>query len=122
MSFEKKLQELILKHSEMEKKMGDPAALGGKEFARVSKEYSDLTPIVENIHAFDKAKQSAAEAEAIIADPSMEKDMKEMAEEELRELKKTLPQIEQTLKVSLLPKDEADEKNAILEVRAGTGG
>jgi len=122
MSFEKKLQELIVKHSEMERKMGDPAALGGKEFARLSKEYSDLTPIVDNIHEFDKAKKAVAEAEAIVADPAMDKEMKEMAEEELRELKKTLPAIEQTLKVSLLPKDEADEKNAILEVRAGTGG
>jgi len=122
MSFDSKLQDLIAKHGEIEKKISDPAALGGKEFSRLSKEYSDLTPIIENIHAFNKAKESMKECEAILADPAMDKDMKTMAEEELGDLKKTLPAIEQTLKVSLLPKDEADEKNAILEVRAGTGG
>jgi peptide chain release factor 1 len=94
------------------------AAGDTQSFAKLSKELSDLEPIVEAINALNKARTDMAEAEAMMADP----DMRELAAEEFYALKETLPALERDIQVMLLPKDEADEKNAILEVRAGTGG
>lgn len=121
MSFEDKLSGLITKHKDLGEKLANPDGLGGKEFGRLSKEYSDLTPIVESIHAYQNAKQSLIDLKAMMEDKS-DKEMRELAEMEYLELKENFPNIERTLKLSLLPKDKADEKNAILEVRAGTGG
>ncbi len=83
-----------------------------------SKEYAELGPLVEAVNAWQKAEQDLKDTEAMAADP----DMKAMAEEEAEALRKQLPVLEQTVKKMLLPKDAADEKNAILEIRAGTGG
>src|SRR5439155_1178131 len=83
-----------------------------------SKEYADLGPLVEAVNEWHKAERELKDAEAMAADP----DMKAIAEEEAAALRKRLPELEQTVKRMLLPKDAADEKNAILEIRAGTGG
>ncbi len=117
MSLNDTLQELIKKHESLAEKLGDPAALGD-EFARISKEYSDLTPVVEKAKGYFELQQSIADAEEMLQDP----EMKELAEEELFSAKKRLPELEHEIQLALLPKDSADEKNAILEVRAGTGG
>jgi peptide chain release factor 1 len=93
-------------------------AAGEGEFARLSKEYSDLGPVVEAIEALKKARSDMEQAEAMLADP----DMKDLAAEEFYAVKERLPALEREVQLMLLPKDEADEKNAILEVRAGTGG
>ncbi len=122
MSFEQKLDDLIAKHQGLAEKLADPASLPSQEFAKISKEYSDLTPIVEQAEEYKKAAASLSELEEMIADPECDAEVKQMAEEELVDTKKTLPTIEQQLKILLLPKDVADTKNAILEVRAGTGG
>jgi peptide chain release factor 1 len=122
MSFDDKLAGLISKHKELGEKLADPDGLGGKEFGRLSKEYSDLTPIVERIHTYENAKKLLIDLKAMMDDKTSDKEMRELAEMEYHELKEQLPTIERTLKLSLLPKDKADEKNAILEVRAGTGG
>jgi peptide chain release factor 1 len=87
-------------------------------FARMSKEYSELTPIAEAIAELRKARAERQDLTAMLADP----EMKDLAEAELEALDRRLPELERGIQVLLLPKDEADEKNAILEVRAGTGG
>lgn len=100
------------------------AALSGgaspDEFAKLSKEHSDLTPIVTEITAYKKALRDRAEAEALLK--SGDKDLVEMAEAEIEELDEKLEAYVQSIRILLLPKDEADEKSVILEIRGGTGG
>jgi peptide chain release factor 1 len=93
-----------------------------EDFARLSKEFSDLTPVVKAIESLETIQQNIDDTEALLEDPDLDTDMRALAQDELIDLKKSLPTEEHALKVLLLPKDEADEKNAIFEVRAGTGG
>lgn len=90
----------------------------GADIASLAKEYSDLKPVVEQIDAYRQLLTSIDDAQAMLADP----DMAELAQEELAELREALPEAESTLQLSLLPKDAADERSAILEIRPGTGG
>lgn len=122
MSFEEKLSGLVEKHKALAEKLLDPSRLDSKEFGRISKEYSDLTPLVNLTLEFNESKKSLSELESMINDAATDMEMKKLAEEELLEVKKKIPLIEQSIKIALLPKDAADTKNAILEVRAGTGG
>jgi len=120
MSFTQKLDGIVTKFAELEKKLLDPSALG-QNFAKVSKEHSDAAPVVELIGEYRRAQKEIADINEIL--PATEdKDMRDMIESERFDLTKKIPEIEQQIKLSLLPKDVADEKNAILEVRAGTGG
>lgn len=112
---------VVARHDELRDALAAGLADSG-EFARLSKEYADLTPIAEAIGELKKAKAEAIDLAQMIADPDGDPEMKAMAEEEFRDLSKRIPDFERRVQVSLLPKDEADEKNAILEVRAGTGG
>lgn len=120
MSFEYKLEMLVRRHDELRDAMARPDA--GGEFAKLSKEFSDLTPVVESIRALQEAQKERKETLEMIADAGTDAEMRRMAEEELRELDKELPELTKRVQLALLPKDAADEKNAILEVRAGTGG
>jgi peptide chain release factor 1 len=120
MSFIENLNNLVKKHQDLSQKLLDPSSLGN-DFARISKEYSDLGPIVEIINDYTKAKKDLDEVSEMLAS-GKDKEMKEMFEEEKYNLEKTLPELENQIKLALLPKDIADEKNAILEIRAGTGG
>lgn len=122
MSFEEKLDGLITRYKTLGEKLVDPSVSGSSDYAKLSKEYSDLGPIVESIESYKKIKQGIADSNELLNDKSVDADMRAMAEEELHELKHQLPDAEHAVKIALLPKDEADEKNAILEVRAGTGG
>ena len=88
------------------------------EIASLSREYSDLKIITQEIAAYRRALDDLAEAEAMLADP----DMKALAEDEIPILKARIPEMEQALRVALLPKDAADARPAILEIRPGTGG
>jgi peptide chain release factor 1 len=88
------------------------------EIARISREYSELKPVVEDIRAYRQSLDDLAEAEAMLSDP----DMKALAEEELPRLKARIPEMEQALRLALLPKDAADARPAIVEIRPGTGG
>jgi peptide chain release factor 1 len=88
------------------------------EIAQVSREYSDLKPVAEEIAAYRRALDDLAEAEAMLADP----EMRALAEEELPRLKDRIPEMEARLRIALLPKDAADARPAILEIRPGTGG
>lgn len=96
--------------AQMNAGMGDIAALG--------REYSELRPLVEQVQAYKQLLEDISEAEAMLEDP----EMKELAEEELLGLKDRLPVEEQALQVALLPKDEADARPAMIEIRPGTGG
>jgi peptide chain release factor 1 len=90
----------------------------GGDIAALAKEYSDLKPVVEQIMAYRQILSDLDEAEEMLADP----DMAELAREELPRLKTELPEVESALQLALLPKDAADTKPAMLEIRPGTGG
>src|SRR5215475_11321264 len=111
-----------MRHEELARSMAGEGPVDPESFARASKEYSDLTPVVESIKQLLRAEQEAKDLSTLIADAGTDAEMKTLAEEELRGLKGRLPDLERQVKVLLLPKDETDERNAILEVRAGTGG
>jgi peptide chain release factor 1 len=117
-SLDAKLEKVVRRHAELRDALADPAR--GGEFAKLSKEYSELTPLVESIETWQRARAEHADLELLANEG--ESEMKALAETELRALDKRIPALEQQIKVLLLPKDEADERNAILEVRAGTGG
>ena len=117
-SFDVKLEKVVRRHAELRDALADPAR--GGEFAKLSKEYSDLTPLVESIEALNKVRHERADLDQLVGEGDAE--MRAMAEGEMRALDKRIPDLEQQIKLLLLPKDEADERNAILEVRAGTGG
>jgi peptide chain release factor 1 len=121
-SLEGKLARVVKRHEELAALMASEGPKDAQDFARMSREYADLAPTVERILALQKARAEVEDLAALAADPAGDADMKAMAEDELRLLRQKLPAIEQEVKLALLPKDEADEKNAILEVRAGTGG
>lgn len=88
------------------------------EIARISREYAELKPVVAGIAEWRAAKAGLAEAQAMLADP----DMRELAEDEISRLRASLPDLEQALRLALLPRDAADARPAILEIRPGTGG
>jgi len=114
-----KLDRLVRRHAELADALADPGRLGG-EFARLSKEYSDLSPLVAKIEELKKARAEREELVALAGEGDPE--MRTLAANELQALDKRLPGLEREVQLSLLPKDEADERNAILELRAGTGG
>ncbi len=118
---QKKVKDLIAKHAELESELSS-GKIDKKLFADKSKEYSDLNEIIKEAKEFYSFEQEKKELEKIISDPLSDKEMKIMAENELEEKIKKNQIIEKKLKLFLLPKDEADKKNAIIEIRAGTGG
>ncbi len=112
---EDRLVQILQRYQYLEAAMADGA---GGDIARLAKEYSDLRPVAEQIGAWRQLQSDLEEAEAMLSDP----DMKALAEEELPLLKAALPEAEHALQLALLPKDEADARPAILEIRPGTGG
>jgi peptide chain release factor 1 len=95
-----------------------PETASSGQFGKLSKELSDLEPIVETALALKAARQELEETQALLKDP----EMKDLAQEEYDQLLSLIPKLEQEIKLLLLPKDEADSRNAIIEIRAGTGG
>ena len=118
---EKTIEELILKHSTLEKDLSS-GNVDKKLFAEKSKEYSDVNEIIENAKKYISFENEKKELEKILEDSSGDEELKSMAELELTELQFQHEINEKKLKLFLLPKDEADKKNAIIEIRAGTGG
>ena len=117
----KTIEELILKHSTLEKDLSS-GEIDKKLFAEKSKEYSDVNEIIENARNYLSYEDDKKDLEKILNDSSADKELKDMAELELSDLKTKFEINEKKLKLFLLPKDEADKKNAIIEIRAGTGG
>ena len=122
MSLEPKLDRVVKRHDELAALLASPDQKDAQTYARNSKEYSDLTPLVEAIQEWKFAKRELGDLEAMLGDPKTEAEMRVLAEDEVTGLKARVPELEHKVKLMLLPKDEADERNAILEVRAGTGG
>jgi len=119
-SLEAHLEQLLRRHAELREALGG-TGITGADFARLSKEYSELSPIVDGIDALHRARDELASL-VEIAQSGEDAELKALAEDELRTLRANLPALEQKVKLALLPKDADDERNAILEVRAGTGG
>lgn len=111
------LKPIATRHKDIADQMS-AGGLSSEDFVKLSKEYAELTPVVEAYEAYDKALTGQAEAREMLKDP----EMAEMAQMELDELAETIPALEEKIKIALIPKDSADTKNAILEIRAGTGG
>jgi len=116
-----KVGDLISKHSLLEKELSS-GEIDKKNFAEKSKDYSDLNEIIKEIKEYYSFEDDQKDLEKIINDQNSDKDMKELAEKELKELIKRNEKNEKKIKLFLLPKDDADKKNAIIEIRAGTGG
>ena len=116
-----KVKDLISKHKTIEQELSS-GDLDKKKFADKSKEYSYLNEIISEAKDFVSFENSKRELEKIISDNSSDEEMKKMVNEELNELLKKNFENEKKIKLFLLPKDEADTKNAIIEIRAGTGG
>ena len=117
----KKVEELVLRHKSLEIELSS-GSIDKKLFATKSKEYSDINEIINHAKKYIEFEKNKKDLEKIINEISSEKEIKEMAESELNELLKNNEIIEKKIKLFLLPKDEADAKNAIIEIRAGTGG
>jgi peptide chain release factor 1 len=115
-----KLDLILRKHEEISAKLSEGAS--GQEFVALSRELSDLDPVVEAIRAFRTASQDVTGLEAMLADPATDADMRALAEEERSSAAEILQKLEHDIRIALLPKDAADEHGAILELRAGTGG
>ena len=122
MTLEAKLDGLITRYTELAAEMSSKAASNSQAFVRLSKEYAELAPVVEAIEAMRKVNAELADLDAMLVDAETDDEMRAMASEEREALAAALPSLDRRLKVLLLPKDAADEKSAILEVRAGTGG
>ncbi len=112
-----RIAQIERRHADLAAQMGNPD-LASDKFVQLSKDYAELTPVVEAAKAVRLLREEAAGLEEMRADP----EMREMAEAELAEIEEKLPDAERKLALSMLPKDSADERAAMLEIRAGTGG
>lgn len=117
-----KLDFILDKYEELSKKVSDPEVIARqKEWQKLMKEMSDLEPIVKEYTAYKKAKEELEEAKEIL-EMEDDEELREMAREELKDNEAAIEEYTENLKILLLPKDPNDDKNVILEVRAGTGG
>ncbi len=117
-----KLEDLLIKYEEIMSELNEPSVADNQQrFRALMKEQSNLTPIVEAYKEYKRAKQDIEDSLAMLNEEN-DDDMKEMLKEELSAAKKRVEELEQTLKILLLPKDPNDDKNVIIEIRAGAGG
>ncbi len=118
-----KLESVVNRHEQIGIELTRPDVASDNElFRKLMKEYSELTPIVEKYKQYVAAKNAEQEALEILNEPNLDKDFKELAEEELKEAKENIVIFADELKILLLPKDPNDEKNVIIEIRGGAGG
>jgi peptide chain release factor 1 len=117
---EQKLDALLIRHAEVE------AALGGQHnsdtFVKLSREFAELEPVVNSIREYRAASRELAGIEALMADPATDPEMRALAEGEKGALQERRDQLAQQVRLALVPKDAMDERNVIIEIRAGTGG
>ena len=117
-----KLDDMLIHYEELMRMLGDPdVTQDTKRFTKLMKEQADLAPIVDAYKQYKQAKQDVEDSLALL-DEESDEEMKELAKEELADAKKRIEELEQELKILLLPKDPNDEKNVIVEIRAGAGG
>ncbi|MEQ8733414.1 MAG: peptide chain release factor 1 [Rhodospirillaceae bacterium] len=122
MSFEENLTQIVRRHDEIQSRLANDRTLDSKLLSELGKELSDITPIVEKIRSVEQLRDEIIEAQVIVQESSGDKEMKALAEEELNQLVVRMPREEAELQFMLIPKDADDARNALLEVRAGTGG
>lgn len=122
MSLDGQLEGIIARQEELTELLSGTRGLSNEEIARFSKEYAELKPLIAAIEELRNAENETTSINEILKDPENDNDFRALAEDELRSNKIKIKSLEQRLKILLLPKDEADNKNAIIEIRAGTGG
>jgi peptide chain release factor 1 len=116
-----RLEQIEARYEDLSRQLADPEVLGDHEkYQKIAKQHRDLEPVVEKFRDYRQVKTGLADARAMLneSDP----DLRAMAQEEIAQLEEREPKIEEELKLLLLPKDPNDEKNVVLEIRAGTGG
>ena len=117
-----KLDDILIHYEELMQELNNPSvAEDQSRFRKLMKEQSDLAPLVETYTTYKKAKQDVEDSLAILEEESDE-EMRELAKEELSDARKRIEELENELKILLLPKDPNDDKNIIMEIRAGAGG
>ena len=119
-NFEKQFDNIETKFKDIESNLNNQSGIDTEKLVKLNKEYAELTPIVETIKQYKEDKSEISELSKLIEDK--DSSIKEMAEEELKEKRKSITLLENELMKLLIPKDENDKKNSILEIRAGTGG
>ncbi len=118
-----KLAEMESKYTEISEKLSDPSVISdNKLYARLMKDYKNMTPIIEKFREYKKAEMNFNDAKEILGTGGIDKDFREMAQAEFEENKQAMENISQELKILLLPKDPNDDKNVIIEIRGGAGG
>ena len=118
-----KLDAVEKRFEELTQKISDPNVIANQnEWREFMKEHAELEPIVEKYREYKKLEKQYNDAKELVDDTTTEKDLKELAEMEMLEAKEKLPQIEEEIKILLIPKDKDDDKNVICEIRAGAGG
>jgi peptide chain release factor 1 len=118
-SLEQKLSSILARRDELESLL---ATASPSAYADLAREFAELEPIVGGINAWRDARAEIKDLDALMRDSTVEREMRALAEEERYALEARLPELERRLRLTLLPKDAADERSAILEIRAGTGG
>lgn len=118
-----KLSFIEERYRELTEQVSDPEVIADQEkFRKLCKEQSDMLPIVEKYREYKKLSKDMEDSLSMLSDGGLDKDLREMAEEEVAECKKSLEKINEELKILLLPKDPNDDKNVIVEIRGGAGG
>ncbi len=117
---EQKLDALLTRYAEVQAALASPH--NSDTFVKLSREFSELGPVVESINAYRAASRELAEIDALVDDPTTDPEMRALAESEKSALQERRDQLAQQVRLALVPKDAMDERNVILEIRAGTGG
>jgi peptide chain release factor 1 len=117
---DQKLDALITRHTALERDLS--AALPAETYVKLSREFAELAPVVEAVRSYRAAQRELDDLSALIADPAIDPEMRSIAESEKPQVEARRAELEQELRLALLPKDAMDERNVILEIRAGTGG
>src|ERR1700741_4799188 len=117
---EAKLDVLLAHHASLEAQV--LGQLSSEKYVQITRELAELNPLIEAVKVYRATAKELADTEALIADPSTDADMRGRAEAELATLNERRGELEQDIRVALLPKDAMDDRNVMLEIRAGTGG
>jgi len=117
---QQKMDALLARHAMVESELA--SGLGPEAYVRLSREFAELSPVVESIKAYRRTEKEIADLSALIEDPATDAEMRKLADAERHALQERKEKLAQQIRVALLPKDAMDDHNAILEIRAGTGG
>lgn len=118
-----KLKEVEAKYNDISERLTDPAVISDNDrYKKLMREHKQLTPIIDKFHEYEAAKANFDEAKALLDDGGLEKDFKEMVEEQMLESKDIIDRVSDEIKILLLPRDPNDDKNVIIEISGGAGG